>query len=109
MARAALAERLAGERIDVTLDARPQLEGRTHPIGQTIEELVTIFASMGFTVAKGPDIESDYYNFTALNVPPDHPARQMQDTFYLAAGDERMPPVLADANLAGADPHAAEI
>jgi phenylalanyl-tRNA synthetase alpha chain len=80
---AAVEARLERERIDVTLATRPQLEGRAHPISQTLDEIVTIFASMGFTVAKGPDIESDAYNFTALNMPPDHPARQMQDTFYL--------------------------
>ncbi len=78
-----LQARLESERIDVTLSPRPQAEGRIHPISQTVDEIVTIFASMGFNVAKGPDIESDWYNFTALNIPPDHPARQMQDTFYL--------------------------
>ncbi len=83
LAQAGLTTRLEKERIDVTLAARPQPEGRIHPISQTIDEVVTIFAAMGFTVAKGPDIESDYTNFTALNIPPDHPARQMQDTFYL--------------------------
>ena len=83
LAIAALQEKLAQERIDVTLSARPQAEGRVHPISQTIDELVTIFASMGFSLAKGPDIESDYYNFEALNIPAAHPARQMQDTFYL--------------------------
>jgi phenylalanyl-tRNA synthetase alpha chain len=81
----AVGVRLERERIDVTLATRPQTEGRAHPISQTLDEIVTIFASMGFTVAKGPDIESDAYNFTALNMPPDHPARQMQDTFYLPA------------------------
>lgn len=83
IAAAALQEKLARETVDVTLATRPQAEGRVHPISQTMDEIVTIFASMGFGVAKGPDIESDYYNFTALNIPPDHPARQMQDTFYL--------------------------
>lgn len=83
LAAAALATRLERERIDVTLSPRPQPEGRVHPIAQTIDEITTLFASMGFTVAKGPDIESDHYNFTMLNIPPDHPARQMQDTFYL--------------------------
>jgi phenylalanyl-tRNA synthetase alpha chain len=83
LAAAELQNRLAQETIDVTLAPRPQHDGRIHPISQTIDELVGIFASMGFSVAKGPDIESDWYNFTALNVPPNHPARQMQDTFYL--------------------------
>ncbi|ACI99702.1 phenylalanine--tRNA ligase subunit alpha [Rhodospirillum centenum] len=84
----ALAQRLEAERIDVTLPVRPEAEGRIHPISQTIDEIIAIFASMGFTVAEGPDIESDFHNFTALNIPPEHPARQMHDTFYLPpAGD----------------------
>jgi phenylalanyl-tRNA synthetase alpha chain len=58
-------------------------DGRVHPISQTIDEIVTIFGAMGFSVARGPDIESDYMNFTMLNIPPDHPARDMQSTFYL--------------------------
>ncbi|MEI8395865.1 MAG: phenylalanine--tRNA ligase subunit alpha [Rhodospirillaceae bacterium] len=80
---AALTARLEAERIDVTLPARPEAEGRIHPISQTIDEITAIFADMGFTVAEGPDIEGDFYNFTALNIPPEHPARQMHDTFYL--------------------------
>ncbi len=83
LAGAALQNRLEHERIDVTLATRPQADGRVHPISQTIDEIVTIFGAMGFTVAKGPDIESDQYNFAALNIPPDHPARDMQATFYL--------------------------
>ena len=86
--KAALAEveleaRLARERLDVTLPARPAAEGRIHPISQTIDELCAIFGEMGFAVAEGPDIEDDFHNFTALNIPPEHPARQMMDTFYL--------------------------
>jgi phenylalanyl-tRNA synthetase alpha chain len=84
---AALNERLANERLDVTLPARPQPEGRIHPISQTIEEIITIFAEMGFTVAEGPEIETDDLNFGKMNIPPDHPARQMQDTFYLPPQD----------------------
>jgi len=80
---AALDARLARERIDVSLPTRPEARGRIHPITQTIDELTAIFCEMGFTVAEGPDIESDYYNFTALNIPEDHPARQEHDTFYL--------------------------
>lgn len=76
-------KKLAEERIDVTLPPRPRADGKIHPISQTIDEIISIFASMGFTVATGPDIEDDWMNFTALNIPPDHPARQMQDTFYL--------------------------
>ncbi len=75
--------RLANEVIDITLSPRPERRGRIHPISQTIDELVTIFGSMGFTVAEGPDIEDDWHNFTALNFSPGHPAREMQDTFFL--------------------------
>ncbi|HEY0525342.1 MAG TPA: phenylalanine--tRNA ligase subunit alpha [Stellaceae bacterium] len=78
-----LARRLANERIDVTLPAKPEREGRIHPISQTIDELVAIFGEMGFGVAEGPHVEEDFYNFTALNIPPEHPARQEHDTFYL--------------------------
>lgn len=78
----ALNERLARERIDVTLPPRPESQGRVHPISQTIEEITLIFAQMGFAIAEGPDIEDDFHNFTALNIPPEHPARQMHDTFY---------------------------
>ncbi len=80
---AALDARLAAERIDVSLPTRPEPRGRIHPITQTIDELTAIFCQMGFTVAEGPDIESDWYNFEALNFPPEHPARQDHDTFYL--------------------------
>ncbi|MEC4590619.1 MULTISPECIES: phenylalanine--tRNA ligase subunit alpha [Nitrospirillum] len=84
----ALAQRLEAERIDVSLPARPEVEGRVHPISQTVEEMIAIFADMGFTVAEGPDIETDFNNFTALNIPPEHPARQMHDTFYLPNGPD---------------------
>jgi phenylalanyl-tRNA synthetase alpha chain len=80
---AALDARLARERIDVTLPARPDASGRIHPISQTIDEVVAIFGEMGFAVAEGPDIEDDFHNFTALNFPPEHPARLMHDTFFL--------------------------
>src|SRR5260221_2161588 len=83
LARAELASRLAGERLDVTLPARIEPEGRIHPISQTIDELTAIFGEMGFVVAEGPHIEDDFHNFTALNIPPEHPARQELDTFYL--------------------------
>ena len=81
----ALDERLSRERIDVTLPVRPEAQGRVHPISQTIDELTVLFGEMGFSVAEGPHIEDDFHNFTALNIPPEHPARQEQDTFYLAA------------------------
>ena len=83
---------LAAEQIDVTLPASGQptgsAPGHIHPISQTIEELIQIFAEMGFSLAEGPDIEGDFNNFTALNMPPDHPARQMHDTFYLSPGPD---------------------
>ncbi len=85
---AELAARLQAERVDVTLPPRPEAEGRIHPIGQTLDEIVAIFGEMGFRVAEGPDIEDDFHNFTALNIPPEHPARQEHDTFYLNAGDD---------------------
>lgn len=78
----ALDERLARERIDVTLPSRPESLGRIHPISQVMDEMSAIFAQMGFDVAEGPDIEDDFHNFNALNIPPEHPARQMHDTFY---------------------------
>jgi len=84
----ALNERLARERIDVTLPPRPESQGRVHPISQTIEEITQIFAQMGFAIAEGPDIEDDFHNFTALNIPPEHPARQMHDTFYFGERDD---------------------
>jgi phenylalanyl-tRNA synthetase alpha chain len=83
LGRAALAERLAVERADVTLPVPPAATGRVHPISQTIDEIVAIFGEMGFELAEGPHIEEDFYNFTALNIPPEHPARQEHDTFYL--------------------------
>ena len=85
LADAALDARLASERLDVTLPAATENTGTVHPISQVLEEVVAIFADLGFGVAEGPDVEFDDYNFTRLNIPPDHPARQMQDTFYVAA------------------------
>jgi phenylalanyl-tRNA synthetase alpha chain len=81
--KAALEERLQKEKVDLTLSPRPCPKGALHPISQTMEELIAIFADMGFSVAEGPEIENDFNNFTALNFPPEHPARQMHDTFYL--------------------------
>jgi hypothetical protein len=78
-----LEEKLKTDLVDVTLPSPPAAEGRVHPISQTIDEIVAIFGEMGFAVAEGPDIEDDFHNFTALNIPPEHPARQMHDTFYL--------------------------
>ena len=81
---AALEIRLASESIDVTLPVRPSAaaRGRIHPISQVIDELTVIFGDMGFAVAEGPDIETDFFNFTALNFPVGHPAREMHDTFF---------------------------
>jgi phenylalanyl-tRNA synthetase alpha chain len=84
LADAALEARLKTETVDVSLPPRPENQGSVHPISQVLEEITAIFADMGFAVAEGPDVEYDDYNFTRLNIPPDHPARQMQDTFYVA-------------------------
>ncbi|VBB69578.1 Phenylalanyl-tRNA synthetase alpha chain [invertebrate metagenome] len=81
--RAELGARLADKQVDVTLPGRPEPVGRIHPLSQTLDEVIAIFGWMGFTVVEGPDIEDDFHNFTALNIPPEHPARQMHDTFYL--------------------------
>jgi phenylalanyl-tRNA synthetase alpha chain len=75
-----------GQRLDLTLPGRRPPRGTVHPLTRVHDEIVTIFAGLGFSVAEGPDIESDYYNFEALNIPADHPARDMQDTFYLPGG-----------------------
>ena len=87
MERAEMNDRLMAEKIDVTLPVRPERVGTIHPISQTIDEVIAIFGEMGFTVAEGPEIEDDWHNFEALNIPPDHPARQEHDTFYLPGSD----------------------
>jgi len=84
----ALDDKLARERVDVTLPPRPERQGRIHPIAQVMEEIAAIFAQMGFKVAEGPDIEDDFHNFTALNIPAEHPARQMHDTFYFGERED---------------------
>ena len=76
-------EKLAKETIDVTLPIRDEAQGRIHPVSKIYEEVVAIFGEMGFEVAEGPDIEDQFHNFNALNMPANHPARQMQDTFYI--------------------------
>ncbi|GHT96446.1 phenylalanine--tRNA ligase alpha subunit [Betaproteobacteria bacterium] len=88
MRQAALAARLAEEALDVTLPGRGESRGGLHPVTRTLERIEHLFASIGFSVADGPEIETDFYNFTALNTPEEHPARSMHDTFYLldAAG-----------------------
>jgi len=90
----ALDAQLLKETLDVTLPIRPEALGRLHPVSQVTEELIAIFGEMGFRVAEGPDVEDDFNNFTALNIPAEHPARQMQDTFYLEAEKEGVPLVL---------------
>jgi len=81
--RQALEARLASETVDVTLPVRPEPRGTIHPVRHVYQECIQIFGDLGFTVAEGPHIEDDFYNFTALNIPPEHPARQEHDTFYL--------------------------
>ena len=76
-------EKLKNEKIDVTLPIRPFRKGKIHPVSQVIDEISSIFSEIGFSVKEGPDVESEYNNFTALNTPEDHPARDMHDTFYL--------------------------
>lgn len=79
-------KRDAESRIDITMPGKMPPAGKRHPITQTLDEMIRIFTSLGFSVAEGPDIELDYYNFEALNIPADHPARDMQDTFYIKDG-----------------------
>jgi phenylalanyl-tRNA synthetase alpha chain len=84
LADAALDARLATERVDITLPPRTEPQGSIHPVSQVYDEMTAILADLGFAVAEGPDVEYDDYNFTKLNIPPDHPARQMHDTFYVS-------------------------
>jgi phenylalanyl-tRNA synthetase alpha chain len=84
LADTALDVRLVLERVDATLPPRPEPSGTIHPVSQVLDEMTAIFADLGFAIAEGPDVEFDDYNFTKLNIPPDHPARQMQATFFLA-------------------------
>ena len=81
--QAAMAERIAKESLDVTAPATGVPMGHRHPLITTTEEIVDLFLGLGYSVAEGPEVERDHYNFTALNIPEDHPARDMQDTFYL--------------------------
>ncbi len=86
LAAEAIEARLEKERIDVTLPGRQSSRGSLHPVTRTVERMREIFASLGFDSAEGPEIEDDFHNFEALNIPPDHPARAMHDTFYVADG-----------------------
>jgi len=93
---AALTERLATEKVDVSLPVRqtPIEQGRIHPLTQTMDEITAIFCDLGFAVEEGPDIETDYYNFEALNFPEGHPAREMHDTFYFNEREDGTRPLL---------------
>jgi phenylalanyl-tRNA synthetase alpha chain len=88
LATRGLEHALASERLDVTLPGRARPRGHVHPLRAMEDEIVDIFVSMGFQVAEGPEIEDDFHNFGALNIPPDHPARDMQDTIYVAGADD---------------------
>ena len=90
---AELEARLKSEHLDLTLPPRPARSGSVHATLQVMDEMVALFADMGFSVAEGPDIEDDFHNFTALNFPPKHPAREMHDTFFMApdkAGERKV-------------------
>jgi len=94
LADAELQAQLQAEALDVTLPGRQRGQGGMHPVSLTLERIEAIFGSMGFEVAQGPEIESDWFNFTALNTPEDHPARSMHDTFYVEGGSETAPNLL---------------
>nr|WP_315479253.1 phenylalanine--tRNA ligase subunit alpha [uncultured Rhodoferax sp.] len=94
LADAELQVQLQAEALDVTLPGRQRGQGGLHPVSLTLERIEAIFGSMGFEVAQGPEIESDWFNFTALNTPEDHPARSMHDTFYVEGGSETAPNLL---------------
>ena len=83
-------EKLAKEKVDVTLPGRSFVRGKIHPVSQTIDEISSIFSEIGFSVEEGPDVENEYNNFTALNTPDNHPARDMHDTFYLDEKKEKL-------------------
>jgi phenylalanyl-tRNA synthetase alpha chain len=89
-ASARLARSLQEDRVDVTMPGRTRVRGHVHPLRALEEEIVDIFVAMGFGVAEGPEIEDDFHNFQALNFPPDHPARDMQDTLFVALGDQAL-------------------
>ena len=83
-------EKLKKEKIDVTLPERSFVRGKIHPVSQTIDEISSIFSEIGFSIEEGPDVENEYNNFTALNTPDNHPARDMHDTFYLDKNKEKL-------------------
>ena len=94
LANAELEKQLKAEALDVSLPGRRRTQGGLHPVSLTLERIEAIFGSMGFDVAQGPEIETDWFNFTALNTPEDHPARSMHDTFYVEGGTESAPNLL---------------
>ncbi len=94
LADAELQNQLKAEALDVTLPGRTRATGGLHPVSLTLERIEAIFGSMGFDVAQGPEIETDWFNFTALNTPQDHPARSMHDTFYVEGGSPEAPNLL---------------
>ncbi len=94
LAQAELDAQLKAEALDVSLPGRQRTTGGLHPVSLTLERIEAIFGSMGFDVAQGPEIETDWFNFTALNTPEDHPARSMHDTFYVEGGTEAAPNLL---------------
>ena len=94
LADAELEKQLKAEALDVSLPGRQRTPGGLHPVSLTLERIEAIFGSMGFAVAEGPEIETDWFNFTALNTPEDHPARSMHDTFYVEGGTEAAPNLL---------------
>ena len=94
LADAELEKQLKAEALDVTLPGRQRSQGGLHPVSLTLERIESIFGSMGFDVAEGPEIETDWFNFTALNTPEDHPARSMHDTFYVEGGTDAAPNLL---------------
>ena len=88
--KAEINQKLEKEKIDITLPERPFVKGKIHPVSQTIDEISSIFSEIGFSVEEGPDVENEYNNFTALNTPDNHPARDMHDTFYLDEKKEKL-------------------
>lgn len=94
LSEAELQKQLKAEALDVSLPGRQRSQGGLHPVSLTLERIEAIFGSMGFDVAEGPEIETDWFNFTALNTPEDHPARSMHDTFYVEGGTEAAPNLL---------------
>ena len=94
LADAELQKQVKAGALEVSLPGRQRTQGGLHPVSLTLERIEAIFGSMGFDVAQGPEIETDWFNFTALNTPEDHPARSMHDTFYVEGGTQDVPNLL---------------